>query len=53
MDIFLTKTHGFASEGLFLTLWSHMYYFYDGWMHFFGLQNQDHHSLPLLSWKEQ
>jgi len=41
LDIFLTKTHRFA----LLTPWSSMDYFYNGWMHFFGLNSS--YSLPL------
>ncbi len=44
----------FASEGLYspseyekYSTWLMWSTFHDGWKHFFGLQNLDHHSLPL------
>jgi len=45
MDIYQTKTHHFASEGLYLTSRSLMDYFYNGWMCFLELQKL--YSLPL------
>jgi len=50
MDFFLIKTQCFRRP--LLTPWSCMDYFYDGWMHFLGVQNLRHHSLPLQSLEE-
>jgi len=46
MDIFLIKTQCFRRP--LLTPWSCMDHFYDGWMHFLGVQNLRHHSLPFI-----
>ncbi len=39
MDIFLTQTHRFASEGLYSAPGAVWNTFYDGWTHFIGLHN--------------
>jgi len=51
MNILFTKTHALLQK--VLTPWSHMDYFYDGWMHFFGLQNNGIIHCHYKAWKSQ